>query len=107
MLMKALLIYKIKQYDSLVSVVFDKRFYWNKNGTAVNYDPSCRPRRQDIEGLMMEYEAFYITTTGGYRNFNNQISAKVGLYIMPDYTGHELDEPIDWLIKENITKNII
>ena len=107
MLNEAILMYKAQQNDSLISVVADKRFYWNKNGTPVNYDPSCRPRRQDFNGLMMENGAFYISSAGAYRKFNNRISGKVGLYVMPSYSGHELDEPIDWVIMENIAKKYL
>ena len=107
MLKEALIMYTKQQNDSLISVVADKSFYWNKNGKPINYNPSSRPRRQDFEGLFMENGAFYITSVRAYRNFNNRISGKVGFYVMPDYTGFELDEPIDWVIMECIAKNII
>ena len=45
-------------YDSMLSVVRQKRFLWkedeNKIGKPLNYDPFMRPRRQDFDGYLME-----------------------------------------------------
>lgn len=42
---------KKSKKDSLLTVVNEKRFFWNKDGTALNYDYKNRPRRQDFEGF--------------------------------------------------------
>ena len=53
--------YETEQYDSMLSVVRTKAFFWHEDGTPVNYDPLRRPRRQDFAGTFMENGAFYIT----------------------------------------------
>ena len=90
--------------ESLLSVVVSKRFYWNIEGTPLNYDFKNRPRRQDHEGIFMENGAFYINVVKRIIDTKNRLSGKVGFYEMPEYTGLELDEPDDWLIAEQLMK---
>ena len=47
-------------YDSIVSVVRQKRFIWNDEGYPSNYNLFNRPRRQDFKGYLVENGAFYI-----------------------------------------------
>ena len=51
-----------KNYDSVLSCCKSKRFYWDKNGKALNYDICNRPRRQDFNGSIVENGAFYINS---------------------------------------------
>jgi len=94
--------YKNNSYDSLLSVVENKRFYWNSDGTPVNYDYKNRPRRQDFDGYLMENGAFYLNSVSNILKYNNRLSGKVGFHIMPEYTGFEIDEPDDWIICEGL-----
>lgn len=48
--------------DSALTVVNTHRFVWNEDGTAVNYNPKERPRRQDFKGLLIENGAVYVCT---------------------------------------------
>ncbi len=89
-------------YDSMLSVVKLKRFLWNADGTAKNYDYHKRPRRQDFEGEFMENGAFYINTIKNILEYKNRLSGKVGLFEMPEFTALEIDEPDDWIIAEQI-----
>ena len=93
-------------YDSLLSVVKSKRFYWNSDGRPLNYDYNNRPRRQDFDGMYMENGAFYISTVGAIQAAHNRLSGYIGLYEMPDYTAYELDEEMDWVILESIKNNL-
>ncbi|MEM8527309.1 MAG: HAD family hydrolase [Bacteroidota bacterium] len=86
--------------DSLLSCVEFKRFLWQPNGEALNYDFKNRPRRQDFEGLMLENGAFYINKVGNIKEQGNRLSGAITIYEMPYYTALELDEPEDWLIGE-------
>lgn len=88
--------------DSLLSCVRTKRFFWNKNGTPINYDYKSRPRRQEFEGLFMENGAFYINTVSSILQNNNRIHGKISIYEMPEYTSIEIDEPDDWMIAEQL-----
>ncbi len=93
--------------DSLLSCVRTKRFFWNSNGTTVNYDYKNRPRRQDFEGLFMENGAFYLSKLGDLIREKNFLFGNIDIYEMPDYTAIEIDEPEDWIIAEKIMQSKI
>jgi YrbI family 3-deoxy-D-manno-octulosonate 8-phosphate phosphatase len=91
-------------YDSLITGVRYKRFFWNNDGTPKNYDYKNRPRRQDFEGEFMENGAFYINKASNVLRDKNRLSGKVALYEMPEFTAFEIDEPDDWVIAEQLMK---
>jgi len=97
---EALSQFKESAADSLLSVVRQKRFFWNAGGSSLNYDYKNRPRRQDFDGMLMENGAFYISTVQKIVRAGNRLSGKISCYEMPEYTGLELDEEIDWTIGE-------
>ena len=101
---EALQQYASGKYDSMLTCVRNKRFFWNADGTSMNYDYRHRPRRQEFDGLLMENGAFYINTIANIRAFSNRLSGKIGIYEMPDYTSFEIDEPDDWSIMENLMR---
>jgi len=103
----ALDLFHSTQCDSILSVVENKRFFWSKNGEALNYNYKNRSRRQDLEASLMENGAFYISTVKDILVSKNRLSGKVLPYIMPEYTGLELDEPMDWLQGEAIMKFLL
>lgn len=92
--------YRESGVDSLLSVVKQKRFYWNLEGKPLNYDFKCRPRRQDFDGMFMENGAFYISAVGKILASENRLSGTIATYEMPEYTGLELDEEVDWDLAE-------
>ena len=55
---------KYDNFDSMLSVVAQKRFYWNYNEdgsvSPINYDFKKRPMRQQFKGNLVENGAFYI-----------------------------------------------
>lgn len=93
-----------KNYDSVLSCCKSKRFYWDENGNALNYDICNRPRRQDFNGSLVENGAFYINSIENIKKTKNRLSGNIGLYKMPDYTYTEIDELEDWIIAESIMK---
>ena len=95
------------EYDSLLSCIRTKRFFWNDNGSPVNYDFKYRPRRQDFDGLLMENGAFYINSVANIKRYENRLSGKIGIYEMAEFTGVELDEPDDWNIAESFMRKYI
>lgn len=99
---EALQMYQENRFDSILSCVRNKRFFWNANGTSLNYDFQNRPRRQNFEGMFMENGAFYINTIKNILDSKNRLSGKIGIYEMPEYTATEIDEPDDWIILENL-----
>ena len=102
---KAIDYYLINKFDSLLTCVRTKRFFWNINGNSINYNYNNRPRRQDFDGYFMENGAFYITTIDKLQKSKNRLSGNIGIYKMEEYKGIEIDEPIDWNIAELLMRN--
>lgn len=101
---EALRQYASGKYDSMLTCVRNKRFFWNADGTSMNYDYMCRPRRQEFDGMLMENGAFYINTVTNILQSGNRLSGKIGIYEMPEYTSFEIDEPDDWEVMENLMR---
>ena len=101
---EALQMYSNGDYDSIITCVRNYRFFWNEDGTSMNYDYNYRPRRQEFNGMLMENGAFYINTVGGIISNRNRLCGKIGIYEMPEYTATEIDEPDDWMILENLMR---
>lgn len=99
---EGLRLYRSGNFDSLLSCVRSKRFFWNGDGSSMNYDYKNRPRRQDFSGMFMENGAFYINTVANIRRDENRLSGHIGIYEMPEYTATEIDEPDDWFVLENL-----
>lgn len=89
-------------FDSLLTGVRVKRFFWTDDGKPVNYDPVKRPRRQDFDGWIMENGAFYMTKRTILKDQKCRLGGRIGIYRMPAETSFEIDEPADWKIVENI-----
>jgi N-acylneuraminate cytidylyltransferase len=98
----AMKLYKSGKYDSILTCVRNYRFFWNADGTSMNYDYRNRPRRQNFDGMLMENGAFYINTVKNILASGNRLSGKIGIYEMPEYTATEIDEPDDWIILEKL-----
>jgi CMP-N-acetylneuraminic acid synthetase len=82
--------------DSLVTCVRTKRFFWNDDGTPINYDPARRPLRQQWNGTLMENGAFYISLVCQLAAGNARLHGKVAVYEMDEHASIELDELSDW-----------
>lgn len=96
-------------YDSLVSTVVQKRFYWNFNSdgsiSEIEHSIQKRPRRQDWNGVLAENGSIYIIPKKNLEKGRCRLYGKIGTYIMPDYTYYEIDEEYDWLIIEAIMQH--
>lgn len=106
-LSEAISAYQRGAYDSLLSVVRQKRFCWNagtEGYVPTNYDYRNRPRRQEFNGYLVENGAFYINTREGLLRDECRLSGRVGVYEMEEETYFEIDEPSDWLIIEQLLK---
>lgn len=100
-LSQAIECYERENYDSMLSVVRQKRFCWKlcDNGyEPINYDYLNRPRRQDFSGYLVENGAFYINTRTGLLKNKCRLSGKIGVYEMPEESYFEIDEPSDWVV---------
>ena len=102
---EALDMYSKGEYDSILTCVRNYRFFWNEDGTSMNYDYENRPRRQNFSGMLMENGAFYINNkVGNILESGNRLSGHIGIYEMPEYTATEIDEPDDWIVLENLMR---
>lgn len=101
---EALQMYSKGDYDSIITCVRNFRFFWNEDGSSMNYDYMNRPRRQNFKGMLMENGAFYINTVKNILGNGNRLGGKIGIYEMPEYTATEIDEPDDWIILENLMR---
>ena len=91
-----------QNFDSILSVVEQKRFMWSKDGVPMNYNISNRPRRQDWDGYYVENGAFYINHSSNILRDMNRLSGNIGCSVMNDTTYFEIDSEDDWRIIENI-----
>jgi N-acylneuraminate cytidylyltransferase len=90
------------KYDSLLSCVRTKRFFWSDDGKPQNYDPKQRPRRQDFAGTLMENGAFYLARREIVERERCRIGGRIGIVEMHEDSAHEIDEPADWAIIEEL-----
>lgn len=96
---------KKSKATSLLSVVRKKKFFWKKNGTPLNCDLKRRPQQQELEGLLMENGAIYMSSVGAIKKSKKPLSGKIAVYEMPVFSGFEIEEASDWAICENLLKN--
>jgi len=92
---------KSGEFDSVISGVITKRFFWDTAGP-INYDYKNRPRRQDFPGTFMENGAFYINRVDRILADGNRLSGKIALCEMREESSLEIDEPMDWVLVEEI-----
>ena len=92
--------------DSVLSVARQKRFLWKqeKYATPINYDYSNRPRRQELEGYLVENGAFYMTRRTALLRTGCRLSGNIRTVEMPEDSYYEIDELSDWFITEMLLK---
>lgn len=97
------------KYDSVVSTVVQKRFYWSQNEdgsiTEIGHSIKKRPRRQDWDGVLAENGSIYIISKENLYKGNCRLYGRIGTYIMDDNSYYEIDEDVDWIIIENLLLN--
>lgn len=101
---QALGLFREGRFDSVLSCVRCKRFFWSPFGTSINYDYQHRPMRQAFDGYLMENGAFYIACAGNIRQWENRLGGRIGVYEMPAWTATEIDEPEDLIVVENLLR---
>lgn len=100
---------KHPSYDSILSTVVQKRFYWNLNldGTIkeIGHDIKKRPRRQEWDGVLAENGSIYVISKENLYKGKCRLYGRIGTHIMNDDSYFEIDEPTDWIIIEQLLKN--
>lgn len=100
---------KTEDYDSALSCSEDHSFYWQNNDTSaepINYDPTERKRRQEVEQWYQENGSIYVTKRDVLENNKSRLGGKIGIHEMPKEMSFEIDTPEDYRVVEAIGKNI-
>lgn len=99
--------------DSLVGVVAQTPFLWRQGNLGENvrphYQVAARPRRQDlaIEDLFYrETGSLYLTRTELYLEQNNRIGGQVGLFVMDEIEGVDIDTMVDLHIADELLRRV-
>lgn len=83
--------------DSALTVTRDFGFRWAEGGTALNYSPLARPRRQDWSGELVETGAVYVVERDVLLARRCRIGARPRLVEVPRHESMEVDDPTDLL----------
>jgi len=92
--------------DSLVGVVPQTPFFWHLGDPATaDYDVTARPRRQDMTPDDLHYfenGSLYITRTEIYEQQHNRIGGRVGLFVLDEREGVDIDTMVDLRVAEQV-----
>lgn len=88
--------FRTRPVDSIVGVVPNPPFLWGTDGeSAVAFwDVANRPRRQDLTVEQLRYRetgSVYVTAPWVYRELNNRLGGRMGLFIMDETEGVDID----------------
>lgn len=90
--------------DSMVGVVEQAPFIWQATEPpTAAYDVSARPRRQDLTRQTMRYRetgSLYVTRTEIYEQYDNRLGGRIGLFVMADVEGIDIDTELDVALAE-------
>lgn len=88
--------------DSLVGVVPQTPFLWwtarDGHGPTADFDVDHRPRRQELTADQFRYRetgSLYVTRPWVYRERENRIGGVIGLFVMDEVEGVDIDGPLD------------
>ena len=92
--------------DSLVGVVPQAPFLWTAGAApTAAYDVDARPRRQDLTPETLRYRetgSLYLTRPWVYEERDNRIGGQVGLFVMDELEGTDVDTELDLLVAEQV-----
>lgn len=96
--------FRATDVDSLVGVVPQTPFLWTVgNPPQAQYAVDRRPRRQDLAESDYRYRetgSLYLTRTEIYRRFSNRLGGRIGLFVMDDGEGVDIDTELDFTTVE-------
>lgn len=101
-LARALREFEATGVDSMVGVVPEPIFIWQKEPEARAFYPyQNRPRRQDMTPDQLRYRetgSLYLTRTEVYERHHNRLGGRIGLFVMDDCEGMDIDTPDDFAL---------
>lgn len=107
---RALAQFRADGVDSLVGVVPESPFFWRlpesrELSARAAYDVDARPRRQELRPEQMHYfenGSLYVTAPRIYRERGNRIGGKVGLFVLDEVEGVDIDTLADVAAAESM-----
>ncbi|HET6967496.1 MAG TPA: acylneuraminate cytidylyltransferase family protein [Ornithinibacter sp.] len=99
------------EVDSLVGVVPQAPFIWTGGVTpTAAYDVDARPRRQDLTPATLRYRetgSLYLTRPWVYEERDNRLGGRVGLFVMDEVEGTDVDTELDLLVAEQVLLGLV
>lgn len=96
---------KNDEFDSLFSVTKMQTRFYDKNGQAVNHNPSELIRTQDLLSLYEENSNMYIFTKDSFKNNSNRrIGKRPFMFVMDRLEAIDIDELDSFLLAEAVKK---
>lgn len=97
--------FRSREIDSSVGVVPNPPFLWggNSDEAVAFWDVANRPRRQDLTPAQLRYRetgSVYITASWVYRQLGNRLGGRMGLFVMDEREGIDIDTLHDLGIAE-------
>ncbi|MSS44859.1 acylneuraminate cytidylyltransferase family protein [Cutibacterium sp. WCA-380-WT-3A] len=97
---RALREFAISDADSMVGVVPEPIFIWQKEPmVTAHYPYQNRPRRQDMTPDQLRYRetgSLYLTKTAIYQRDHNRLGGHIELFVMDPIEGIDIDTPHDF-----------
>lgn len=85
--------------DSLLSVVRFVGFVWRRGADGLSlpatYEPTRRPRRQEIEDTFLETGSFYVFRREMYEQTGSRLGGRIATFEVPAEDALDIDEPAD------------
>jgi CMP-N,N'-diacetyllegionaminic acid synthase len=92
--------------DSMVGVVPQAPFIWQATEPpTAAYDVNARPRRQDLTRETLRYRetgSLYVTRPEIYEQYDNRLGGRIGLFIMDEVEGIDIDTELDVALAEKL-----
>ena len=90
--------------DSVLSVVPFHGFLWTRGDDAIgmplNYDPGCRPRRQDMPPTFRENGSIYVFTTELFQRTGVRVGGRIAMHVMDEMAALDIDSELDFQLAE-------
>ena len=110
-LTRALAQFQSSGVDSLVGVVPQSPFVWADGPEpSASYDVAARPRRQDFAPEDLRYRetgSVYVTRTWVYDEHDNRIGGRVGLFVMDEVEGIDIDTEHDLDVADAVLRRLL
>ncbi|MHA6513094.1 acylneuraminate cytidylyltransferase family protein [Tessaracoccus sp. Z1128] len=108
---RALRQFAMDRLDALVGVVPTPPFLWSLNGDAAvaHWEWEHRRRRQDMAPEQLRYRetgSLYVTRTEIYEQTHNRMGGRIGLFVMEEAEGIDIDGLHDVALAESLLSRL-